>query len=105
MPKLPATTGDTSMGYELWLPLEDWSHDQVFAYLREVGAPICRVYESAINAPECATCTAWWTEGRGAYLAKYHPELSATYQEKLATVVAEIAPVWGALQAEVAHGR
>lgn len=103
--KLPATTGDTSMGYELWLPIEDWSHDQVFAYLRENDLPICRVYEDAVNSPECATCSAWWSEGRGAYLAKYHPELSATYQAKLATIAAEIAPVWGALQAEVAHGR
>lgn len=100
--KLPAVTGDTSMGYSLWLPIEDWSHDEVFAYLNSVGAPICRVYESAVNAPECATCPAWWTEGRAAYLARYHPELSAIYRRKLAAVAAEIAPVWATLQAEVA---
>lgn len=104
MAKLPAVSGDTSLGYELWLPIEDWSHERVFAYLREVGAPICRVYESAVNSPECATCTAWWTEGRAAYLAKYHPELSAIYRHKLAAVVAEVGPVWASLQAEVAHG-
>lgn len=104
MAKLPATTGDVSMGYQIWLPIEEWSHDQVFAYLREVGAPICRVYESTVNSPECATCTAWWSEGRGAYLAKYHPELAAEYQAKLAKVAAEVAPVWAHLQAEVAHG-
>lgn len=104
MGKLPAVSGDTSMGYEIWLPIEDWSHEDVFAYLREVGVPICRVYESAVNAPECATCTAWWTEGRAAYLAKYHPELSALYQTKLAAVAAEVAPAWASLQAELAHG-
>lgn len=105
MAKLPATTGDTSMGYALWLPIEAWSHDDVFAYLREVGAPICRVYESAVNAPECATCSAWWGEGRGAYLAKYHPNLSAIYRHKLAAVAAEVAPAWASLQGEMAHGR
>jgi 3'-phosphoadenosine 5'-phosphosulfate sulfotransferase (PAPS reductase)/FAD synthetase len=103
-PKLPALSGDTSMGYEIWLPIEDWSHEQVFSYLREVGAPICRVYESAVNSPECATCPAWWTEGRGAYLAKYHPDLSAAYKVKLAIVAGEVAPVWENLQAEMAHG-
>lgn len=104
MPKLPAVSGDTSMGYEIWLPIEDWSHERVFAYLREVGAPLCRVYETMTNAPECATCTAWWTEGRAAYLAKHHPELSAAYRAKLAIVAAEVTPVWASLQAEMAHG-
>lgn len=104
MDKLPAVSGDTSMGYEIWLPIEDWSHERVFTYLREVGAPICRVYESAVNAPECATCTAWWNEGRAAYLARHHPELSAIYRHKLAAVAAEVAPVWASLQREMAHG-
>lgn len=105
VPKLPAVTGDTSMGYELWLPIEGWSHADVFAYLRGVGAPICRVYEGAVNSPECATCPAWWSEGRAAYLQKYHPELAASYQAKLAIVAAEVAPVWANLQAELTHGR
>jgi 3'-phosphoadenosine 5'-phosphosulfate sulfotransferase (PAPS reductase)/FAD synthetase len=104
MAKLPAATGDISMGYQIWLPIEDWSHDEVFAYLNSVGAPICRVYESAVNAPECATCPAWWNEGRAAYLARYHPDLSAIYRGKLAAVAAEVAPVWATLQAEMAHG-
>jgi 3'-phosphoadenosine 5'-phosphosulfate sulfotransferase (PAPS reductase)/FAD synthetase len=73
--RLPHEGGDTGMGYELWLPLLDWSHDDVFAYLKEVGAPICRVYENGVQAPECATCPAWWSEGRAAYLKKYHPAL------------------------------
>jgi len=105
MAKLPAVSGDQTLGYELRLPIEDWSHDDVFAYLREVGAPICRVYESNVNAPECATCPAWWSEGRGAYLAKYHPDLHAAYRAKLAIVGAEIAPLYADLQREVMHGQ
>ena len=99
--RLPAVSGDTSMGYELWLPIQEWSHEQVFAYLREVGAPICRVYENAVNAPECATCPAWWSEGRGAYLKKYHPDLSAIYAEKLSAVAREIVPLWENLKVEM----
>ena len=99
--RLPAEDGDTTMGYELWLPIVAWSHDDVFAYLRDVGAPICRVYEHKVNAPECATCPAWWSEGRAEYLKKHHPDLFATYRAKLAAVTAEISPHWNALKGEL----
>ena len=102
MKRLPAEDGPTGLGYDLWLPLLDWSDADVFAYLREVGAPICRVYENGVQSPECATCPAWWNEGRAAYLAKYHPDLSETYRAKLATVAAEVAPMWAHLQREIA---
>lgn len=102
MALLPAEDGPTGMGYDLWLPLLEWSDADVFAYLREVGAPICRVYENGVQSPECATCPAWWSEGRAAYLAKHHPVMHAAYQIKLALVAAEVAPLWLNLQREVA---
>jgi 3'-phosphoadenosine 5'-phosphosulfate sulfotransferase (PAPS reductase)/FAD synthetase len=101
--RLPAVDGDTSLGYELWLPLLEWSHDDVFAYLRKVGAPICRVYKHRVNAPECATCPAWWSEARAQYLNKYHPGLFEAYRAKLAKVTDEITPHWRALKGELAH--
>ena len=101
MKRLPHENGPTGLGYDLWLPLLEWSDAEVFAYLREVGAPICRVYENGVQSPECATCPAWWSEGRAAYLAKHHPVLSAAYQIKLALVAAEVAPHWANLQREV----
>jgi 3'-phosphoadenosine 5'-phosphosulfate sulfotransferase (PAPS reductase)/FAD synthetase len=99
--RLPVESGDTGSGYELWLPLQEWSHDEVFAYLRRVGAPICRVYEHKVNAPECATCPAWWSEGRAEYLKKHHPDLFEVYRAKLAAVAAEVTPHWNALQGEL----
>ena len=99
--RLPHEGGESGMGYELWLPLLDWSHEDVFAYLRRVGAPICRVYEHKVNAPECATCPAWWNEGRAAYLRKHHPDLYGVYRAKVSAVAAEIAPHWNALQGEL----
>lgn len=99
--RLPAESGDTSPGYELWLPLQEWSHGQVFDYLRRVGAPICRVYEHKVNAPECATCPAWWSEGRAAYLRKHHPDLHDVYRAKISAVAAEVTPHWKALQGEL----
>jgi phosphoadenosine phosphosulfate reductase len=99
--RLPHEGGETGVGYELWLPLLNWSHDDVFTYLRSVGAPICRVYEHKVNAPECATCPAWWSEGRAAYLRKHHPDLYGAYRTKIAAVAAEVTPHWNALQGEL----
>jgi 3'-phosphoadenosine 5'-phosphosulfate sulfotransferase (PAPS reductase)/FAD synthetase len=103
-PRLPAPDGPTGMGYDLWQPLLEWSDADVFSYLREVGAPICRVYENGVQSPECATCPAWWSEGRASYLAKHHPDLNAAYQAKLKLVAAEVAPLWAHLQREVGNG-
>lgn len=101
MPRLPATTGDTSMGYELWLPIEDWSHADVFAYLREQGVALPKVYQDRVQAPECATCPAWWSEGRASYLRANHPALFAAYQARLRTVAGEVTPIFETLVEEM----
>jgi 3'-phosphoadenosine 5'-phosphosulfate sulfotransferase (PAPS reductase)/FAD synthetase len=93
MKRLPMASGDVMDGLELLLPLQDWSHDDVFAYLRREGAPICRVYEHVTNAPECARCPAWWGEKRAAYLKQFHPALFADYRDRLQQVWQEIDPM------------
>lgn len=102
MARLPAENGPTGMGYDLWLPLLEWSDEGVFSYLREAGAPICRVYENGVQSPECATCPAWWNEGRNAYLKAHHPDLHAIYRDKLSIVARKVFPHWAALQRELA---
>jgi 3'-phosphoadenosine 5'-phosphosulfate sulfotransferase (PAPS reductase)/FAD synthetase len=86
MVRLPVASGEVHDGLEIWYPIQDWTNDQVFAYLRSVGATLPRVYDYAVNSPECARCTAWWAEGRGAYLGKYHPELLADYRDGMRAV-------------------
>ena len=88
--RLPTSSGDVHDGIEIWHPIEDWSHDDVFAYLRLVGAPIPRVYSRMTNAPECARCSAWWGEGRAAYLKEFYPSLFADYSNRLRAVTGEI---------------
>lgn len=100
-PKMAHGGGDTNLGYHLWLPIIEWSDDDVFAYLREVGAPICRVYETKVQSPECATCPAWWNEGRAEYLKKHHAGLFAEYGNKLRLVAEQVFPHFDAMQAEL----
>lgn len=101
MARLPARTGDLTDGMELLYPIEGWSNAEVFAYLRSVGAPIARVYDHVTNSPECARCSAWWGEGRNAYLRRYHPALWLDYMARLRSVIDEIEQPLANLRTEV----
>jgi phosphoadenosine phosphosulfate reductase len=100
MPRLPAQDGEVVAGVELYYPLLDWSNEQVFAFLRREDVKLPRVYDYVTNSPECARCSAWWGEGRAAYLKKYHPELWAEYDARLQVVIDAIAPSLALLRHE-----
>ena len=102
MKRLPLRSGDVEGGLEIFLPLEDWSHEDVFTYLRSVGAPISRIYDHVTNSPECARCSAWWGEDRAAYLKKHYPEVWRDYAARLRIVAAEIDAPLRALRREMA---
>jgi 3'-phosphoadenosine 5'-phosphosulfate sulfotransferase (PAPS reductase)/FAD synthetase len=101
MKRLPARSGQMLDGIELLLPIEDWSNADVMDYLREVGAPVSTAYAHFTNLPECATCSAWWNEGRAAYLRERHPALFERYRERMAMVLDAVGPVSAAMAAEL----
>jgi 3'-phosphoadenosine 5'-phosphosulfate sulfotransferase (PAPS reductase)/FAD synthetase len=74
--------------YHVLLPIKHWTHEEVFAYLDEVGAPINPLYEhfKGLSAPECLSCTAWWDDGKAQYLKARHPERAAEYKVSLQRV-------------------
>lgn len=100
-PHPPTRSGETHEGVELWHPIDDWSNEDVQSYLASVGAPRSRIYDHMTNAPECARCTAWWGEGRAAYLRRFHPELFADYAAGLRVVAREIAEPMANLMCEL----
>jgi 3'-phosphoadenosine 5'-phosphosulfate sulfotransferase (PAPS reductase)/FAD synthetase len=85
---------------ELWLPLHDWTDEQVFAYLALRGVKLPRIYEHTTQGPDCARCSAWWSEGRRDYLKEYHPELWAEYDARLQVIIDAIAPSLAMLRRE-----
>lgn len=90
--KVPAE-GPTGF-YDVLLPLRDWTHDEVFTYLRQVGAPINPIYQhfKSISAPECFGCTAWWGDGKAEYLKARHPGAYKEYQLKLQRIAESVTP-------------
>ena len=101
-PRLPMLSGQQAGGIELLCPIEDWSHADVLAFLMQRGAPVARLYRHMENAPECARCSAWWSEGRAAYLRRYHPALHESHQARLRAVVDAIEGPLAQLRREIA---
>lgn len=88
--KLPVE-GQTGF-YEVVLPLRDWTHDEVFYYLKKIGAPQNAIYEyfKSGSAPECLGCTAWWDDGKARYLKARHPAEYKVYALKLLRISKEV---------------
>ena len=89
--------------YDVILPIKDWSHGQVFDYLRSAGSPENTIYENykGASAPECLTCTAWWDDGKAGYLRDKHPEQFAVYQSKLKAIKVKVLKHLDELNAEL----
>lgn len=84
--RAPIQSGQVDDGIEYLFPIEDWSDDEVFAYLRENNVDLPRFYEKLRASPDCMTCSAYWEEGRAAYLKQYHPEAYEEYQSRLNSI-------------------
>lgn len=86
MTRLPAADGETHDGVEMFYPIQEWSDADVFAYLAREGVALPALYGHFRQAPECATCPAWWHEGRGPYLRTHHPAMYAEYYGRVSRV-------------------
>jgi phosphoadenosine phosphosulfate reductase len=81
--RAPIRSGTVEDGIEYLFPLEGWDDAQVFAYLAAEGVTPPRFYTLMAASPDCMTCSAYWEEGRGRYLAEHHPEAYQEYQRRL----------------------
>lgn len=75
MRKVPLKSGESIDGFEFCYPVENWTHEEVFSYLRSVDAPIHPCYEFGEYGANCSTCTAWWNESQHKYRQAKHPEI------------------------------
>ena len=87
---MPSHDGDVLDGMEVCYPLETWSTADVLAYLASVGAPLPAFYPDLEHGVDCAGCSAWWSEERGAWLRRKYPEIFRRYQARLRLIADEI---------------
>lgn len=84
--KGPLVDGEVLDGIKYMYPIQEWTDDMVLHFLRQEGREMPRFYESLDSSPDCVTCSAYWEEGRGPYLKKYHPAAHTLYQARLKTI-------------------
>lgn len=96
----PKRSGDVAEGFEVLYPIQDWTADQVTAYLKGHNLPMAPFYQRGMSrAPECMRCTAWWDEGRIAYLRDWHPMAFHDVKGRLAVIRSEIDRQYSMLEA------
>lgn len=95
----PKRSGDVEGGMEVLYPIQHWAASDVDTYLREHQLPVAPFYERGMRrAPECMGCTAWWDEGRAAYLREHHPAAHAEYALRMQLVRGAIERQLGQLE-------
>lgn len=104
MARLPAESGKSVDGIELWYPVLEWSDADVLQYLKDAGAPWSPLFDVLRNTPDCARCTAWWGESRGAWLREAHPDLADDYIRGLRLIGKAIGGPINALRSELLRG-
>lgn len=98
-------SGDGDGQVELLFPIQDWSAGRVMQYIADHGLPLANYYHGGCSqAPECMGCTAWWSEGRAAYLKDHYPAAHEAYQANLRLIRAEIDRQYDTLNMEACHG-
>lgn len=94
--------------YDVLLPLKTWTHEDVFRYLESVDAPVNRLYShfKGTSAPECMTCTGWWSDSKSEYLRAHHPKQYVEHRIKLVGMAHTLRAHMSALESElgVNHG-
>lgn len=81
--KAPVASGDWENGIQYLFPVENWTDEDVDAYLAKVGAPRNACYDYTTSAPDCMSCSGWWSDGRAGFLKEHHPEAWAEYMRRL----------------------
>lgn len=85
--KGPLSSGMIASGIEFLYPLQDWTDEECFAYMRENGIEPQRFYsENITHSGDCISCTAWCEDDRGAYLKKYHPLVFQEYKKNMRVI-------------------
>lgn len=108
--KGPLRSGDVDMGVEYLYPVQDWTDEECFAYMREQGFEPQRFYAEGIShSGDCLHCTAWLTDNKAEYMLKYYPDEYPRYRDNVKVIAEATTPhlvnlMKEALYCEAHHG-
>lgn len=86
-------SGDVSDGVEYLYPVQGWTDDECFAYMREHGFEPQQFYaEGLSHSGDCMHCTAWLGDDKAQYLMKYYPSEYPKYRTNIQLIADSVAP-------------
>lgn len=90
--RTPLRSGDVHEGVEFLFPIEEWSGEEVRAYLADKPIGLPENYEVMDTGLDCMLCTGHLFEniGKRVYMAKRHPEAFAEVSRRLDVIALEV---------------
>ena len=86
--------GSIAGGFEFFYPIQNWTDEQCFSFMREQGVEPQKFYfEGLTHSGDCASCTAWCEDNRGAYLKNHHPVVFEEYRKNMAALAGVLHPM------------
>lgn len=94
--KSPTRDGDTVYGVTMLMPIYDWTTQQVFSYLKEVGAELAPGYlQGERTGRDCWDCTAYLGENRKR-IENLPPDKKLEIKRRLGIIDQAIRTQWSA---------
>lgn len=95
-------SGMIADGIEFLYPVEDWTDDQCFDYVRSHGIEPQRFYaEGLSHSGDCMSCTAWLADSKAKYLRQHHPHALAQYRIDIKAIADAVIPLVDCLKKEL----
>lgn len=90
--KSPIQSGEINQGFEFLFPIEDWTQDEVLAYLKENGFDYPEFFNFVESSLDCINCTAFLggIKDRREYMQKNHPVEHKKNNENLEKILSVI---------------
>lgn len=87
----PVTSGQVLGNVEFWFPVDEWSDDEVLAYVSDSGL-LPQHFDQGNSSLDCWNCTAYLGEHqwKQPYLEKHHPQRAAEVKRRLILIRNEI---------------
>jgi phosphoadenosine phosphosulfate reductase len=91
--KGPLRSGDVADGVEYLYPVQGWTDEECFTYMRLNGVEPQRFYSAGLpHFGTCLQCTAWLGDDKAAYLNRHYPEEYPRYKHNIQIIAAATAP-------------
>lgn len=91
--KGPTRSGQSLSHFEFLYPIEGWTDEQVFTFLKQRNIELPKYYaDGVITSIDCMHCTAWLGHGIQEYVQKHYPQSFRLVRDRLNKIAVAVEP-------------